>query len=128
MSRVCEYDYKVEGTNHTIKAGTKIFIPVYAIHRDPEYYPNPEKFDPERFTKTETQKRNHYTFLGFGEGPRVCIGIRFGVLQAKIGVALLLQNFKIEACVKTESPIQFANNIFILLSSKDGIYLSIKRI
>ena len=63
LSREAAADYKVDGTNYTIKKGTKVFIPVYAVHNDPEYYPNPEKFDPESFTSFEVQKRNPMLLL-----------------------------------------------------------------
>lgn len=128
LSRVAERDYKIEGTDHTIKAGTKIFIPVFAIHHDPEYYPNPDKYDPERFTAAENKNRNPYTFLGFGEGPRNCIGLRFGVLQAKIGMALMLTNFKFEVCEKTEIPIKYDKAIFLLLVPSGGVHLKITKI
>lgn len=128
LSRACEHDYKIEGTDHIIKAGTKVFIPVYAIHHDPEYYPEPETYDPERFSPSEKELRNPYTFLGFGEGPRNCIGLRFGILQAKIGLALLLQSFKINKCEKTEDPIQFCKKTFILLAPEGGVHLNIQKI
>ena len=57
-----------------MEEGTKILIPVYAIHHDPEYYPDPERFDPDRFTEENKVSRDHFTYLPFGEGPRVCIG------------------------------------------------------
>lgn len=44
------------------------------LHHDPEYYPNPEKFDPERFSEENKSKRPAYTYLPFGDGPRICIG------------------------------------------------------
>lgn len=47
---------------------------MYSIHNDPKYYPNPEVFDPERFTTEEKDKRPNGTFLPFGDGPRHCIG------------------------------------------------------
>lgn len=52
-----------------------MLIPVYQIHHDEEYYPNPEEFNPDRFN--EENKPNQYAFLPFGEGPRMCIGNLF---------------------------------------------------
>ena len=57
-----------------MEKGTIVTIPVIALHHDPKYYPEPERFDPERFSEEENQKRHHYVYLPFGEGPRICIG------------------------------------------------------
>lgn len=69
-NRVAKNDYKVPGSDHIIEKGTVILIPNYAIMRDAEYYPNPNKFDPNRFDSGETQRRNPLAWLPFGEGPR----------------------------------------------------------
>jgi hypothetical protein len=49
-------------------------IPIYALHHDPNYYPDPEVFDPERFTDENKNSRPLGTFIPFGDGPRICIG------------------------------------------------------
>lgn len=70
-----------------IKKGTVVIIPTHAIHHDPRYFPDPEKFNPERFTPESKASRNPYTFMPFGHGLRNCIVIRiteFTKLQIRI--------------------------------------------
>jgi len=55
----------------------RVIIPIYGFHHDPNYYPDPMKFNPERFTEENKRTRHSYTYLPFGEGPRNCIGIVF---------------------------------------------------
>lgn len=74
LNRVCLKNYPVPGTDFVIKEGTRISISSLALHHDPEYYPNPEKFDPERFSEENKKNLVPYTFMPFGDGPRICIG------------------------------------------------------
>ncbi|KAF5278158.1 hypothetical protein FQR65_LT15799 [Abscondita terminalis] len=80
-TRECTKTYRVPNSDVILKKGSYVFIPVYAIQTDPEYYPNPERFDPERFSEENKSKRHPSAWTPFGDGPRACIGLRFGVMQ-----------------------------------------------
>lgn len=90
-----------------------VIIPVYAIQNDPEYYPNPEKFDPDRFDSEEKKKRDPMAWLGFGDGPRNCIGLRFGMMQSRIGLVNLMNNFEISLGGKMQAPLTFNVRSFV---------------
>lgn len=57
-----------------IEKDTPIFISNWGLHSDPDYFPDPDTFDPERFHKDNTHKHPDYAYLPFGDGPRICIG------------------------------------------------------
>lgn len=80
LVRKCVRDYKLPNSNYTIKKGQLLRIPLLGIHRDAEYYPDPEKFDPERFSDEQKSKRHPIVFMPFGEGPRICIGTTWSKL------------------------------------------------
>ncbi|CAL1290430.1 unnamed protein product, partial [Larinioides sclopetarius] len=70
-------EYTLGDTGITIPKNMIISIPVFAMHRDPEFFPNSDKFDPDRFTPEKRQKRDPYCYQPFGAGPRNCVGMRF---------------------------------------------------
>ena len=105
----------------------RVIIPLDAIHTDPEYYPEPQKFCPERFSPEEIAKRPAFAYLPFGEGPRNCIGMRFGKIQAKIGIITLVRHFKFEACAETQIPLRFAKKSF-LVQTESGIHLKAQKL
>jgi len=73
LNRICTKKIDLR-TNIHVPEGTSITIPVFGLHRDPSIYPDPDKFDPERFNSDKVAARHPYAYLPFGEGPRVCIG------------------------------------------------------
>ncbi|KAH1021620.1 hypothetical protein HUJ04_011116 [Dendroctonus ponderosae] len=94
IPRRCTKDYQIKNTNTVIDKGTRLYIPVIGVHLDPEYYPDPERFDPERFSPENKAKRPDIAWMPFGEGPRQCLGMRFGLLQSKVALASLLPTFR----------------------------------
>jgi len=74
INRIVTQPYTIPDTTAELEKGVRVIIPIYAIHHDPCYYPEPDRFDPERFSDEAKSSRPHFTFLPFGEGPRNCIG------------------------------------------------------
>lgn len=119
--------YTFDGTKLTVPEGTRIIIPVFAIHRDSRIYPKPEVFDPERFTDDAIAARHPMNWLAFGDGPRNCIGARFANYQSKVGLIKILRHYKVEVCDKTQIPYVFDPKSF-LLAPTNGIHVKISKV
>ncbi|KAJ9573566.1 hypothetical protein L9F63_009051, partial [Diploptera punctata] len=91
---------------YTLHPGEGLWIPVYALHHDPEYFPDPDKFDPERFSDENKDKIKPFTYLPFGSGPRNCIGNRFALMETKIALVHILSRFNFQVVSRTPIPIQ----------------------
>uniref|UniRef100_A0A1B6M5I4 Cytochrome P450 n=1 Tax=Graphocephala atropunctata TaxID=36148 RepID=A0A1B6M5I4_9HEMI len=112
--RACTKQYNIPGTSVIVETGMRVIIPSYSLHHDPEYFPDPDEFRPERFSQEEVKGRHPFVFLPFGEGPRNCIGRNFGILQIKIGLATVVSNFKIELSPEQEVPIQIDTRCIVV--------------
>lgn len=150
MFRIATQTYHVPNDSLTIPKGQKIVIPLHSLHYDPKYYTDPEVFNPERFSPEEKAKRPNGTYLPFGEGPRICIGMfifnincrvyflfndilfnfagkRFAELEMKLALVEVLSKFEVETCEKTEVPLKFSKKSLILIP-KNGIWLKFQPI
>jgi cytochrome P450 len=78
-----------------VKAGTSIIICSYITHRHPDFWPDPEAFDPERFTPEAMKERHRYAYIPFGGGPRGCIGFPFAMMEMPVVLARILQRFRL---------------------------------
>lgn len=120
---MCTKTYRVPNSNIVIHPNEFINIPAMGFHMDPDYYPEPEKFDPERFRPEIKVKRHPMTFLPFGDGPRNCIGARLGQIVSKLAVATLISKFKVTLNEKTTIPIRFKKRS-LLLDIEGGVWLN----
>jgi cytochrome P450 family 9 len=127
LNRNCNKDYKLvddeTGESFLIKKGTDIYIPFSVIQMDPKYFPNPEKFGPYRFSDENKGNFQSGTYLPFGMGPRVCIGSRFALLEAKLLLFIILSKFRIEKSKRTPEKLThtFGNSGYV-----EKIYVTLK--
>jgi cytochrome P450 len=91
IPRTAIADDEIDG--HRIPRGSKIIIPIHAIHHDPRFWPDPERFDPERFMSRGANGRHRSAYLPFGGGRRVCIGSSFALMEATLITAMLSRRF-----------------------------------
>jgi len=76
--KVCTMPFQLptqSGGTYKVEVGTPVTIPVYAIHHDPQYFPDPEHYDPERFSEENKNNRHRHSYLPFSDGPRICLGM-----------------------------------------------------
>ncbi|CAH1643127.1 unnamed protein product [Spodoptera littoralis] len=122
IQRLCTKD-TVLPSGVAIDKDEIVMISPFAMHRDEKYFPEPDKFDPERFSPENVSKIPKYVFLPFGEGNRICIGVRFARLQVKAGLAWLLRRFTLgeQNCTPT-----FERSPFGLRSPTDRYELKLR--
>ncbi|XP_075795521.1 thromboxane-A synthase isoform X5 [Pelodiscus sinensis] len=106
-----------------IPAGAIVEIAVGHLHYNPEFWPEPEKFIPERFTAEAKLQHNPFAYLPFGAGPRSCIGMRMALLEMKMTLLRILQKFKFETSTETQIPLQLTS--LSTLGPKNGVYIKI---
>lgn len=114
--------------NVTLEKGTTIAIPTIALHHDPKYYSEPERFDPERFYGD--QKTGHTIvdrpYLPFGDGPRNCIGMRMGRINTIVGLASMLQKYHFDLDERHFGKEMKFLPATITLVPIDGIHLKVR--
>lgn len=88
-------DFELEG--YRIPAGTNVFISQWITQRDPRFFPNPERFDPERWRDDPIRRGllPRFAYFPFGGGPRVCVGAGFAMMEATLLLAAVAQRFRI---------------------------------
>ena len=81
----------------TVHPGDSVFVPIYAVHHHKTLWENPERFDPDRFVPEAVKGRHRWSYLPFGAGPRICIGMGFALLEAVALLATLLPAVRLQA-------------------------------
>ncbi|XP_028264937.1 cytochrome P450 3A40 [Parambassis ranga] len=121
LERVAKATVEING--FVIPKGMVVMVPMWPLHRDPDVWPEPEKFKPERFSKENEETIDPYTYMPFGIGPRNCIGMRFAIMLMKLAIVEVLQRYSFSVCKETEVP--FEMDVQGLLAPKRPIKLKL---
>ncbi|KAL5278078.1 Cyp6g1.2 family protein [Megaselia abdita] len=125
LDRECLEGYQVDEELH-IPKGTPVFVPNFGIARDPKYFDEPNKFDPERFHPSNKQFIDNVATMPFGTGPRSCIGERLGLIQVKVGIFNFLRNHKLVANEKTVKDV-IIDPMALVVTMKGKMYCDVVR-
>lgn len=123
FARDIDQDCVVNG--QFLPKGATLEIPAGFLHYDPEHWPEPEKFIPERFTPEAKASRHPFVYLPFGAGPRNCVGMRLALLEMKMALVRLFRRFSIVSCSETKVPLELKSSS--TLGPKNGIFVKIQK-
>lgn len=112
--RIAVRDWEYDGVR--IPAGTETIIPVTPLHRNPDVFPDPDNFDPDRWLGEDRRTLGQYHFMPFGLGPRSCIGSRLGIMECKFVLAMLLQKYRLVKAPETK--MEFVSGVSLFCSTK----------
>ncbi|XP_076436666.1 cytochrome P450 3A30-like [Babylonia areolata] len=110
---------------YQVKKGTRMMIPIFTIHTDPDFWPEPQKFVPERHTPEAKAARHPFSFMPFGHGPRNCVGMRLAQLEIRMAIATILQHYTPVLCDKSVYPPVVDVSEFKIIA-KDDLWVKFK--
>ncbi|XP_043461775.1 cytochrome P450 6k1-like [Leptopilina heterotoma] len=92
IDRNTRQDYQIPGTDVVLEKGTAVYISLYGLHQDPQYFEDPSAYNPERYNERVNISE---AYIPFGVGPRMCVGMKIGQLHAKVSIAMILRKYEI---------------------------------
>src|SRR5882724_7810599 len=99
---------------------------IQSLHHNPEYYPEPDKWIPDRFMPENRDQLTPYSYMPFGLGPRNCVGMRFALMEAKTAIAYLVHKFVFIRTDKTTVPLRQKKLQFLLSTSDKYVGMELR--
>ncbi|XP_036143422.1 uncharacterized protein LOC105832054 [Monomorium pharaonis] len=124
ITRELEEDVKLD--KYTIPKGVNAVVSIILAHRNSEIWPEPTKFDPDRFLPENSKHRHPYAYVPFSAGPRNCVGQRFALLEEKIVLTAILRKWKVKS-VKTMDEIQHGSSLILRPNEELPMYFTPKK-
>jgi cytochrome P450 family 4 len=109
------------GQVHIVLVGALIWMPAYVIHRDPKHFPEPEKFDTDRFSPQNSAGRHPYAYTPFGIGRRMCVGHVFATMEAKTVLSTVLRRYWVTAVEGGIRGLEETLKLSFVMSNANGI-------
>ncbi|XP_024880970.1 cytochrome P450 6k1-like, partial [Temnothorax curvispinosus] len=126
LNRIAMKNYKVPEYDLVIEEDIPVYISILGLHYDSEYFPNPDIFDPEQFKKRNKRERPSGVYLPFGGGSHECIGQRFGLLQIKLALLMILSKYEVESCEETS--VKIDPRVLMTLPLNNVLYLNVRKL
>ncbi|KAK5646201.1 hypothetical protein RI129_004665 [Pyrocoelia pectoralis] len=123
IGRKTDYDI-VTSTGYLIPKDTIVGVHIYSLHHNPIFYPNPEKFDPDRFLPENTKGRHPFSYIPFSAGPRNCIGQKFAMVEMKTAIATIIRNFVL---LPIDKPVNLTLISHMVLKTSDEMRIKIRK-
>ncbi|XP_055300649.1 cytochrome P450 4g15-like [Sitodiplosis mosellana] len=123
IARKVNQDIQLASEDYIVPAGATVVIGTYKIHRRPDIYPNPDRFDPDNFLPERTQYRHYYSFIPFSAGPRSCVGRKYAMLKLKVLLSTILRNYRIKSSLTQDD---FKLQADIILKRTDGFRIEVE--
>ncbi|KAH8286726.1 hypothetical protein KR018_003080, partial [Drosophila ironensis] len=124
IARRLDYDLKLASGPYTVPKGTTVVVLQYCVHRRPDIYPNPTKFDPDNFLPERMANRHYYAFIPFSAGPRSCVGRKYAMLKLKVLLSTIVRNYIVHS---TDTEADFKLQADIILKLENGFNISLEK-
>jgi cytochrome P450 family 4 len=124
IARKINQDIKLVSQNYTIPSSATVLIGTVKLHRRPDIYHNPDKFDPDNFLPEKAASRHYYSFIPFSAGPRSCVGRKYAMLKLKVLLSTIVRNFKVHSTVPEKD---FKLQADIILKRTDGFRITLDK-